>query len=76
VPKTPQPKTPVNSGEFVFQVSEDPMVARIRSRASLTPEQIEAYKARRNQQPVWLWASIGGGMVIAVILLIVLLMNM
>lgn len=68
--------TPVSTGEFVFQVGEDPIVARIRARASLTPEQIEAYKARRQQQPVWLWASIGGGLVLALILLILLLLSM
>ncbi len=71
--KSPESKMRPAPGEFVFQVSEDPMVARIRSRASLTPEQIEAYKSRQNQQPVWLWASIGIGLAIAVILFIVLL---
>ncbi|MDZ7615812.1 MAG: serine/threonine-protein kinase [Patescibacteria group bacterium] len=73
--QSPDPKATPTVGEFVFQVNEDPMVARIRSRAALTPEQVEAYQARRNQQPVWLWASIGVGAALVVILFIVLLLR-
>ncbi len=76
--KPPEPKgqTPASPGEFSLHVGEDPTVARIRGRAALTPEQIEAYKTRQQQQPVWLWAMIGGGLVFALILLIVLLMSL
>ena len=69
----PQTPAPASSGEFIFQTNEDPMVARIRARAGLTPQQVEAYKARRGQQPWWLWVSIGVGLAFVVILAIVLL---
>ncbi len=72
----PKAAAPVSPGEFIFQANEDPLVARIRARAALTPEQVEAYKARRNQQPLWLWAAIGGGLVVVVILALLLLVNL
>ncbi len=72
----PKKQASPDIGQFVLPVGEDPMVARIRARASLTPEQIEAYKARRNQQPAWLWVSIGAGLVFALILFVVLLMSL
>ncbi len=73
-PSEPKPPKPASSGEFIIQANEEPMVARIRARAGLTPEQIEAYRSRRGRQPWWLWLGIGVGLVFVVILAILLLL--
>ncbi len=41
----------------------------------LTPEEIAAYKARRNRTPVWIWAVIGGGLALCLVLAVVLLLR-
>ncbi len=58
--------------DFLTQDSS-PMVARLRSRYPMTKEQIEAYRAHGKDTPIWLWAVIGAGCVIVLILLVAML---
>jgi serine/threonine protein kinase len=59
----------------VIHTDDSPLLARVRPRKSLTEEQIRAYRARRTRTPIWVWAIVGAGAVIALILLIALLLN-
>ena len=58
--------------DFVLDTGEPPALARLRSRHHVTAEQL---RDRRNDTPIWLWAVIGGGCVLALVLLIILLVS-
>ena len=68
-----QPAAPL--GAFEIQTDDDPLVARIRGRATLSRADIEAYPSRRNRQPLWLWASLGLGLLFVVVLVVMLLVG-
>lgn len=53
--------------------AESPLVARIRAKYQTSPEAVEAYLQRGKTMPVWLWAVLGGGCLLAVLLLIIIL---
>jgi len=61
--------------EFHIETDVSPAVARLRARTPLTPEEIEAYRSRQKSFPMWLWGVIGGGAVIALILLAILILR-
>ncbi len=63
------------ASEVVIQTDGSPALARLRARNPLTEEQLEAYRARRSHTPIWLWATIAAGAVLALILLIALLVK-
>lgn len=60
---------------IVIQADHSPAMARLRAGKPLTAEQIDAYRARRRHTPIWLWVTVGAGLVTILILLIALLMN-
>jgi hypothetical protein len=53
--------------------AESPLVARIRAKYQTSPEAVEAYLQRGKTMPVWLWAVLGGGCLLAIVLLIIIL---
>jgi len=61
--------------QFHIETGVSPAVARLRARTPLTPEEIEAYRARRKSFPMWVWGVIGAGGLIALILLAVLILR-
>jgi serine/threonine protein kinase len=63
------------ASEIVIHTDGPPALARLRARQPLSREQIEAYRGRRRRTPMWLWATIGAGVVMALILLIALLVK-
>ncbi len=60
---------------IVIETNDSSAAGRLRTGAPLTEFQIEAYRARRSHTPIWLWATIGAGAVLALILLIVVLVK-
>jgi len=57
---------------FVIDPADDPFVARLKARNPKTEEEIHAYRARRKDDvPVWIWLVIGGGLLLALVLLII-----
>jgi len=58
--------------EKLIPADESPVVARLRTRARLTSEEIEAYRRRRQRTPVWLWVIIAGGLLVSLVLLLIL----
>jgi serine/threonine-protein kinase len=61
---------------FRFLAQDDsPALARFRSRYQLSSEQVEAYRARRKGPPVWVWAAIGVGGLLALALLVILVVG-
>jgi len=58
--------------EKLIPADESPVVARLRTRARLTSEEIEAYRRRRQRTPVWLWVIIAGGLLVSLVLLLML----
>ena len=60
------------TSQIVIQTDAPSALARVRGRKPLSPEEIEAYRSRRKGTPVWLWATLGVGTVVVMILLIVL----
>ncbi len=74
--KPPEEKPPEE--EFSLDViarDTSPMVARVRSRHQMTKEQIANYQSREKDTPIWLWALIGAGFVIVLLLLMAVLAN-
>ncbi len=61
------------ASEFVIELGESPAVARVRTHAALTEEQIESYRTRRKGTPIWVWAALAAGAVVVLILLIMLI---
>lgn len=57
--------------EFITP-TESPVVNRRRGKR-LSKEEIEAYRARRNAAPLWLWITIATGSILAFVLIVVLL---
>ncbi len=74
LPAVGPPMQQIAVPEFLAEV-ESPALARLRSRHPLTQEQLDAYRMRRRGAPVWVWAAIGAGAVLALILLVVLLVS-
>jgi serine/threonine protein kinase len=66
----PQPLIPA----FLAQ-AESPIVTRMRSKYQASPGDLDAYFNRRKGIPAWLWAVIGGGCFLALILLLILLLR-
>ncbi|NUQ62272.1 MAG: protein kinase [Pirellulales bacterium] len=60
--------------DFLLQV-ESPVISRMRSRASLTEEDLRSYHGHRDEVPVGLWIAIGVGCLVAVVLLIAFLVS-
>jgi len=57
---------------FVVQPGENPYLDRLKARSRMTDEEREAYNQRRKEEvPPWIWAVIGGGLLLALVLLIV-----
>ena len=69
----PVAEEPESLMDFLSEASS-PLTTRSRPRAQLTPEQIESYRSRRKAVPPWLWAAIGAGCLLIVLLLIVAVM--
>ena len=60
---------------IVIQTDDSSPAARLRTRHPLTEAQIQAYHSRRSRTPIWLWATVGAGTVLVLILLIALLVK-
>jgi len=58
--------------EFLAR-NDSPVLDRIRAQHPMTSEEIEAYRRRRKGNPIWVWAVIGVGCVVALILAVVVL---
>lgn len=57
--------------------AESPVIARLRSKASLSEEDVRSYRGRRRDDvPMGLWIGLGAGCLIALVLLIVFLFSM
>ncbi len=54
---------------------ESPVVARIRAKAHVSPQQIERYRRRANALPVWIWIVLGAGCVLSLVLGLALLLG-
>ena len=74
LPADDNPNQEISLPEFFVQV-DSPALARLRSKHQLTPEQIEAYQKRRKGTPIWVWAVVGGGTLLALILLAIFLIS-
>ena len=62
--------------EFILPTGDISAISRARSRGTMTAGQIAAYRARSKQiAPTWLWAVIGAGLMVVVILVIVVLLS-
>lgn len=64
----------VNPLDFIAQV-ESPVVARLKARHQMTADEINAYRTRRQDVPVWVWVVIGAGSLLALILLVAFLVS-
>lgn len=71
-PRLPVAKPLDDERKTEIPAGQSPAVARLRARARLSAEQIEAYRHRRQRTPLWLWLVIAGGLLIALVLLIIL----
>ncbi|NQU25914.1 MAG: protein kinase [Candidatus Nealsonbacteria bacterium] len=60
---------------FNIRTQGSPAVARIRARNPMTGDQIQAYRHRRKGTPIWLWAGIAAGALLAVVLAIVAMVS-
>ena len=70
----PQPQDPASVLERIGR-DDSPAVARLRARHRVKPDQIQAYRSRQKGTPVWVWALIGAGGVLTLILLVLFLMT-
>ena len=60
---------------IVIETKDSSAAGRLRMGTPLTEAQLAAYRARRSHTPIWLWATIGAGAVLALILLIAVLVR-
>ena len=60
--------------DFITQV-ESPAVARLRARHQMTANELDTYRTRRQDVPIWVWVVIGVGSLLALILLVAFLFN-
>ena len=70
--KVARPLEESSTSGFAIQAEPSPALARLRARNPLSREEIEAYRKRRKGTPIWLWATIGAGALVVIILLIIL----
>lgn len=70
--KVARPLEESSTPGFGIQAEQSPALARLRARNPLSREEIEAYRKRRKGTPIWLWATIGAGALVVIILLIIL----
>ncbi len=70
-----QQPAPGSSGEFVVDPADHPMVARVRTRQHMTQDDYEAYRARQTKTPMSVWISLGAGLLIVLVLLLVLMIS-
>lgn len=69
-----EPLEQLDESPLAFLSQETPtLLTRSRTQTPLTPDEIESYRQRRGGVPPWLWAAIGAGCLLTLILLVVLL---
>jgi len=59
----------------VIARGESPAVARLRAKHQMSAEEAKAYRSRAEQTPLWVWIVVGGGTLLALVLLVVFLVT-
>ena len=75
LPVAPHSGTPGDRPQELSPLRESASLVSVLLDTKLTPEEIAAYKARRNRTPMWVWAMIAGGLALCLILAIALLVR-
>ena len=75
LPAAPQSGLPPDRPQQISPLKESASLVSVLLDTKLTPEEIAAYKARRNRAPMWVWAMIAGGLALCLILAIALLLR-
>jgi serine/threonine protein kinase len=71
--ETSAPESPAGLAQVLSQ-AETSQINQLDGIHNLSDQELQTYRERRNTVPIWLWGAIGGGLLLAVILLVMTLL--